>query len=131
MEHYLQSVALILIAAILGILLSEQNKSAGAVLSLGACCMVLVGLARYVQPLLELMKEIRELAGVSGQMLSLLLKAVGISLIAQLAELICKDAGQTALGKAICLAANAVTLWVSIPLIEELLELIQEVLGAL
>ena len=129
MEFYLQAVALVLISSILGLLLSGQNKTFASILSLAAGCLVLAGVVRYLQPLIALLKQIQELAGISDQMLSALFKAVGISLIAQLTELICKDAGQSALGKGIGLMSNAAILWVSIPLMEQLLELMQEVLG--
>lgn len=129
MELYLQSVALALIAVILGLMLKGQDKIFGPLLSLCACIFVLLGLVRYLQPLMELLEKMVELADVSAQMLEVLLKAVGISIIAQLAELICTDAGQNALGKAIGLLSNGVILWISIPLVEELLELLQEVLG--
>lgn len=129
MELFLQISALVLIAVILGLMLSDHNKVFGPLLILAACCLVLIGLVRYLKPVMDLLGQMQQLAGISGQMLSMLLKAVGISLISQLAELICNDVGQSALGKAIGLLANGVILWLSIPLVEELLELIQEVLG--
>lgn len=129
MEQYLQSVALAMIAVILVLMLSGHNKVFAPVLSLAACCLVLIGLVRYLEPVVELLRQMQQLAGIGSQMLSTLLKAVGISLIAQLAELICNDAGQSALGKAIGSMANAVILWISIPFVEELLEVLQEVLG--
>lgn len=129
MELFLQSVSLVLIAVILGLMLKGQDKVFAPLLSLCACIFVLLGLVRYLQPLMELLEKMVDLADVSAQMLEVLLKAVGISIIAQLAELICTDAGQSALGKAIGLLSNGVILWISIPLVEELLELLQEVLG--
>ena len=129
MELFLQSAALVLIAVILALLLSPQNKVFAPLLSLTACALVLIGLAKYLEPVLDLLRQMQNLADINGQMLSVMLKAVGISMIAQLAELICNDAGQSAMGKAIGLMANAVILWISIPLVEELLELVQEVLG--
>ena len=131
MELFLRSTALVLITVIFGLLLSGQNKSFALMLSLSACCLVIFSLVGYLEPLLDLLEQITELAGVSGQMLSMLLKAAGIYLIAHLAQLICKDAGQSALANVIGLMANVVILWISIPLVEELLELMQEVLGSI
>lgn len=129
MELFLQSAALVLIAVILAILLQGQNKVFATVLSLGVCAMVLIGLGRYLQPVVELLEQMQELSGLSGQTLGILLKAVGISLLSQLAELICSDTGQSALGKAISLLGSGAILWISIPLVQALLELLQEVLG--
>jgi hypothetical protein len=46
-----------------------------------------------------------------------------------LAGLICTDAGNGALGKALQLLTGAVILWLSIPLIQALIELLSEMLG--
>ena len=129
MELFLQTAALVLIAVILGLMLGGQNKAFVPLLSLAVCGLVFVGLARYLEPVMELLEKLQEMADLSGQMLSVLLKAVGISLVAQIAELICNDAGQSAMGKAIGLMANGAILWISIPLVEALLELLREVLG--
>lgn len=131
MELFLRSTALILIAVIFGLLLKGQNQSFGMMLTLAACCLVLISTVSYLYPVLGLLERIRDMAGINANMLELLLKAAGIRLIARLAEMICKDGGQSALGNAISLMSNCVILWLSISLVEELLELIQEVLGKL
>lgn len=131
MELFLRSAALVLLAAILGLLLKEQGKPFAPALSIAACCMALLVLGQLLQPVLELLEQLRQLAGLSRQTLGVILKAVGISLIAQLAELICLDAGQAALGKVIGLLGNGAILWLSLPLVRTVLEWMQEVLGKL
>ena len=129
MEYYLQAVAMILITALFGILLDGEGRRFVPIVSLAACCMIFWGMVRYLEPMLDLLKRIQELADISAQMLSVLVKAVGISMIARLAQTICKDAGQNALAGAVGILSDGVLLWISIPLVEELLELMQEVLG--
>ena len=79
---------------------------------------------------MDLLSRLKDMAGISSQMLSILIKAAGIGLVSELASLICSDAGDNALGKAVQLLSNGVILWISLPLMEELLELLQEVLGS-
>lgn len=129
MELYLQSTALVLIAVILGLMLSGQHKSIATLLSLAVCCMLCVSAVRYLSPVMDLLTRLRDLAGVSGQMLSILIKAAGIGLLSELACLVCADAGDSALGKAVQFLSNGVILWISLPLMEQLLEILQEVLG--
>jgi hypothetical protein len=48
-----------------------------------------------------------------------------------LATLICTDAGNTALAKTVQILTTAMILWLSIPLFESLLDLVQAILGEL
>jgi stage III sporulation protein AD len=64
-------------------------------------------------------------------LLAVILKTVGIGLIGELAGLICSDAGNAALAKSIQILTTAVILWLSIPLFESLLDLVQAILGEL
>lgn len=129
MELYLRFTSLALVALVLGLVLKGQNKSLAALLSLGACCLICGGAVRYLGPVVDLLARLRDMAGISGEMLSILLKAAGIGLLSELAAVICTDAGDAALGKAVGILSNGAILWVSLPLLEELLEILQEVLG--
>jgi len=126
----MKSAAMVLVALIFGLVLNAQNKVFGAFVVLAACCMICVGLVRYLWPVVELLDKIRNLAGISNQMLSILLKSAGIGLVGELACLICSDGGNASLGKAMQLLSNGAILWISLPLFDQLLELLQEVLGA-
>ena len=129
MELYLQAAALVLIAVILGLVLNAQQKVFGVLLSLGTCGIVCLGVVRYLEPVLETLDKLRDLAGISDQMLSILLKTAGIGLVSELVGLICVDGGYGSLGKGLHILSNAVILWLSLPLFDQLLNLLQEVLG--
>lgn len=130
MELYLQSAAMVLVVVILGLMLNVSGKGMANLVSLAVCCMVSVGIVRYLQPVVSLLDRIRTVAGISDQMLSILLKSAGVGLISELAGLICADAGYASMGKAVQILSNAVILWICLPLVEQLLDLLQEVLGA-
>lgn len=126
MDWYLQALALVMVAIVLGLLAGSHHK---LLLSIAACALVCFTAVRYLEPVMDLLERLRELSGVSGEMLSILLKAAGIGLLSELAALICADAGDQALGKAVGILTNAAIIWISLPMLEELLELLQEVLG--
>lgn len=129
MTGFWQGSAAVLLAVILILALGKQGKEMGLLLSLAVCCMVGALALSYLKPVVELLEQLQEIAGIEPQMLRILLKAVGIGILGELAGLICTDAGNGALGKALQLLTGAVILWLSIPLIQALIELLSEMLG--
>ena len=129
MEGFLQAFAAVLLAVILGLVLAIQSKDWAVLLTTGVSCMVLAVGAVYLQPVLDFVRELQTLSGLDPQMLTVVLKAVGIGLISEIAALICLDAGNAALGKGIQILASLTVLWLSLPLMRALLELVQKILG--
>ena len=85
--------------------------------------------AGFLEPVLDFWKQLQQVGQLDETWLTILMKVVGIGLIAEVASLVCADAGNGSLGKAIQILAAAVILWLSIPLLEGLLELVQRILG--
>lgn len=129
MEIYLKAVCGILICTILSLILSKQAKDFSGLLIICACCLVLVGAVGYLKPVFALIDRLAELGQLNGQMLSILLKSVGIALISEVTCLVCVDAGAGAMGKALQVLATAVILWLSIPLFNELINLVEKILS--
>lgn len=129
MTAFLQTVAGIFVAVILGLALSKQGKDITLLLCICACCMVLTVAGMYLEPVMELITRLQELSGLDTGFLSVLMKAVGIGLIAEVASLICADSGNGALGKTVQILASAAVLWLSVPLINALMDLIQKIVG--
>lgn len=129
MTGFWQGAAAVLLAVVLLLALGKQGKEAGLLLSIAVCCM-LGGLAlSYLEPVVALVQRLQDMTELDSEMLQILLKAVGIGLIGEIASLICADAGNAALGKALQFLSAAVILWLSLPLVNALLELLQEMLG--
>lgn len=66
------------------------------------------------------------MSALTAEIVTALLKAVGISLIGQLAGRLCKDAGESALSYVVELAARVGILAVSLPLLIQILEFLKE-----
>ncbi len=131
MGPFLQIVAGILLTAVLGIVLSRQSKDMAMLLTLAACCMMLIAVVGYLEPVMAFLKELEALGGMDGEMVLILLKALGIGLLGQIASLVCSDCGNSALGKGIEMLAAATVLWLALPMLRGLVELIQKLLGEL
>lgn len=61
-----------------------------------------------------------------AQVAQILLKAVGMTILGQLAAALCKDAGESALAYTVQLAAKVGVLAVSLPLLTQLLAIFEE-----
>lgn len=129
MEQFLQAAAAVLLTVILGLILSKHGKETGLLLTILVCCMVGAIAIHYLQPVIALMKTLQESSELDFGMFEILLKVVGIGFIAEVAGLVCTDAGNGALGKTLQMLAAAVILWMAIPLLERLLELVTAILG--
>ena len=129
MEGFWQGTAAVLLAVVMGIAISRQGKENHLLLTMAVCCMV-VGLSvSYLSPVISYIHQLQDLCGMDSQLLQILLKAVGIGLVGEIAALICADSGNAALGKAVQLLSTAVILSLSLPLLQKLLELLQDILG--
>lgn len=131
MERFLQASAGVLAATVLWIILSKQGKEYALLLSLGACSLVLIVVFQFFQPVVELLRKLQNLGQLQPQWLSVMLKALGIGLVVEMGSLICTDAGNAALGKTMQILGAVAVLWLCIPLINSLVELLQQILGGL
>lgn len=129
MELFFKAVAVVLVTVILGLALHRQGKDFSLLLTVVACCVVVTAALTYLDPVISFFGELQNLGRLDSDMLKILLKAVGIGLLAEVASLICADAGNAALGKTIQILAAAVVLWISLPLLNSLMALVQQILG--
>ncbi len=129
MNDFLKITAIVLIVLILGIFVKNQRSEISLILVIAASCMVLVFVAiNYISPVLEFLKNIYSSSGLHTDMVMVLIKTTGIGLICEIVNLICTDAGFGALGKTLKFTSVFVIIYLSIPLINELLTLINKVL---
>lgn len=131
MDRFLQATAGVFAATVLWIILSKQGKEYALILSLGACCLVLLVAFRFFQPVVELLRRLESMGNLQPEWLNVMLKALGVGLIVEMSSLICADAGNAALSKTMQILGAIAVLWLSIPLINSLIELLQQILGGL
>ena len=131
MDIFLKAAAGVLIAIVFVLILAKQGKDLSVVVIIAVCCMVVIAAITYLQPVKELLDRLQTVGQLKSDALAIMLKAVGIGLIAEVTSLICTDAGNAAMGKTLQFLASAVILWLSIPLLNELLELLDTILGAI
>lgn len=115
--------------AILTLILSRQSSDISLLLTVMVCSMVVMGAVSYLRPVFEFAHRIVRLGQIDDEIMCILLKIVGIGLISQIAGFVCADAGNKSLEKALEIMTTAVILCVSVPLLEQVLSLIEKLLG--
>ena len=131
MGTFYQAAGLVLVASVLGLVLAKQGKEMTVMLTIGVCCMVLVAAIAFLKPVLEFMHQLESLGKLNSQMVQILFKVVGIGMVSEISGMICADAGNASMGKALQMLSNAVIIWLSIPVFQTLLELIQQIVGGI
>ena len=129
MEPWLQACGGALIVVILCLTLGKQGKDLGLLLTMAGCCLVLLPAVRYLEPVMDFVRQLEDLGNLDGDLVGILLKAAGIGFLTEICNLVCSDGGNAALGKALQLLGSGVILWLSIPLFQALLDLLQKILG--
>lgn len=131
MEDFWKAAAAVLLAAILGLVLDRQSRDLAAVLNIAACAMVGMLAVTYLEPVLELLRELEAAGGLQDDFLGILLKAVGVGVGTELIALVCTDAGRSSLGKTLQMLGSSVILYLSVPIFRAMLMMIRQILGTL
>lgn len=129
MDEFWKASAAVLLTVVLVLALGKREKDISVLLTMAVCCMVTAVAMSYLEPVLDLLWEVEAMANVQDGMMEILMKAVGIGLVVEIAGMICSDAGNSSLGKTIQMLGTVVILSLSIPLFRGFLTLIQEILG--
>ena len=129
MTSFLQVTGGVLVAVVLGLTLSKHSKDFSVTLILMVSCMVLAVMLSYLEPVMDFIRELVSLSEFQNDLLTPVIKATAIGVVAEIANMICADSGNAALGKSIQFFAVAVILWLSLPLLRLLVELLQRMLG--
>lgn len=131
MDLFIKSAAGVLITAVLCLSLSKQGKDISLLLTIAVCCMVIVAAMTYLQPVLDFIQQLQTMGNIDAPMIKILLKALGLCMLAELAGWICTDANNAALARVLQLLVTAGVLWLAIPLFTQLLELLEKIMGAI
>lgn len=128
MDIFIKSVAGTFVALILYLILSKHGKDISTLLTAAVCCMLATVAISYIQPVIAFIERLQQITKLDSEMLQIILRTVGIGLLAEITSLICSDVGNAALGKSLQLLAGGVVLWLSLPLFTKLIDLIEEIL---
>lgn len=121
----------ILITVVFVLAVGKQQKDLALLLAMSASIMVCIAAFSFIEPVMDFLSKLETMGDLQSGVLGILLKITGIGLVTEVAQMICKDSGNTSLGWGMQLLGTAVILSLSIPVFEMLLEMVQQILGEL
>lgn len=129
MDLFYKITAAALVTTVLTLVVRREEKDFALLLTMAGCAMAGMVLLTFLEPVLSFLSTLQTLGDLSGDMLLILMKAVGVGLVAEIAGMVCADGGNASLGKAIQLVGSAVILWLSLPIFQMLMDLMIRILG--
>ena len=123
MSGLLSMIGLGLTAAVLAVMLRSMRTEYAVLLSLGAGVILLFWMIDSLAPILEQLVTLIESTRLAPEYGGVLIKALGISYITQLASDACKDAGEGAIGAKLELCGRVTIILLSLPMFAELLSI--------
>ena len=121
----------ILLSVILILAVEKQERGLAVVLTMVVCCMSAGAAFALLEPVLDLLHTLASMTIVDDQMMERLLKITGTGIMTELAAMICQDSGNASLAKALQLLGSCAILWLSIPVLESLMSLVQDIMGGI
>ena len=131
MNTVLKAISVCLIATVLWITLSSYNKNIALLLSVCVCCGILIPAYEYLSPVLKYFDELQNGSGWDHTAMQTVIRAAGVGILSELAALICTDAGNASIAKAIRILSTTCIMWLSLPMFRTLMELIERLVHKL
>lgn len=129
MEAFWKAAAVVILTIILSVAVGKAEKDISIVLTVTACCAVIMVAMQYLSDVVAFLWELGNSSDYQTPFIGTLLKIAGVALMTELTGLISSDAGNSSLGKAMQILGNAVILFLSLPMLESFFTIIQEITG--
>lgn len=106
----------------------KQTPELALVLALVTGGLILYASRTALAQAVDLLKQLASVAGLSEELLTPLIKTVGISILIRLSAQLCRDGGLGSVATFLELAGSLAALAVAAPLLKAVLELLEELL---
>ena len=114
------------VAAILAAVLKQYNATFSLVTVIAAAIIIIAIMASKAANLFDNVFSVVDDIGETAEFLKLLIKAICISVLAEIAGNICKDSGNSSLAVCVDVTAKIILFALAFPLIEYLITIIQD-----
>jgi stage III sporulation protein AD len=119
-----QIAAVGIIAAILSLAVKKHAPEISLAISIAAGLLIFMMILPRLSAVIGVIREIGEAAGANGEYVSVIVKIIGISYIAEFASQICADSGENAIASKIEAAGKVFILIIAAPILLSLLDMI-------
>lgn len=117
-----------IVGAVLSLVLKKGAPELSLLLAIAATVLILVIGMQIAGAILEFATVLQEAAALSPGLLHPLLQTVGIGILTKIASDVCKDAGQGAIAGAVELAGTIAAIYIALPLMQAVFEMIGRLL---
>lgn len=129
MDYFLYLVILVVLSLVMSLILKSFHPSFAFV----TCLVTIIGLCIYsfttLSSVLSVLGSLEELSGLSNDVLEPVLKTALIGILTNMTAAICVDSGQSGMGKMVEVCGSALTLYLSMPLISAVLDMLTTMIG--
>ncbi|MBQ3573357.1 MAG: stage III sporulation protein AD [Clostridia bacterium] len=115
--------------ALLSLLLKQYKPEIAIAVPILAAAFIITMCAPYLKSVLAMFEDIANGAGIELSHMRIVIKITGTAYICQFAADICKDAGENAIAGKIELGGKIVIITLSVPVIYNLLELVNNIIN--
>ena len=122
-------IVLCIITALLALTLRGQRPEFAMLLSLGCGIFVLLALMGQMKEIITGLEKIMSGLSEQSDLTAIILKALGICIVAELGSQCCRDAGEAAIAAKVELVAKAALVLMSMPVFTSLMETAGELLS--
>lgn len=128
MEVVVKVIAVGLIGTILCLVIGKSTPELAICLAICTGVVLVAYAMGVLSGVIDFVQQIAESAGLSSAIINPVLKTAAIGILTKLACDICKDAGQGAIASAVELTGVAAALYVALPLMRTVFNMIEELL---
>lgn len=122
MEDLYKIIALCLTFAGIITFLKKVNPDFVLPVSIACGALVLIFVLSYVKDFISFLNRVAEIGNVDDGIFKIIFKVIAISYLAEFSSGIAEETGQKSLGDKISFASKAITLSLSLPLLEKVIE---------
>lgn len=113
-----------LIAAVLSLVLKQYKPEYSLFISIATGIIIFLAVVAVIQPVTNYISQLISEAGLSGVYAEVLLKALAVCYLTQLACDCCKDAGESAIAGKLQLAGRVAIIIISLPMFKSITDIV-------
>ena len=129
MGTFLQVLAVSIVAVAAILFLKKYNGDFALLLALACICGLCVFALAMAQPVLDMLERLKTLSGINTAVIAPVFKTAAIGILTNIAVSVCADSGESGIGKMVELCGTMMALYLSMPLISAVLDLLDSLLG--
>jgi len=117
-----------IVGAVLSLMLRKNTPELGLLLAIVVSFLIAIVGMQIVSAVLDFAEVLQRASNLSPALLHPVFRTVGIGILTKLASDVCKDAGQAAIAGAVELAGTIAAIYIALPLMQTVFEMIGRLL---